>query len=426
MVLCLYFVGAKEVAKEEDKLLRKPTVRHACCAILLRQSAAMTRCSSCESHRHTLRSLACRMDKLECSLSAVNKSAPDSHVNYRFLRTPEKTDRLKRMHSELRCTQVKKERLKSKLAKAIEEEGVVVDADTDADLHEVMTNNDAQIVKTYPEHSFQQVFWKQQRKAAKLKDSRSMRWHPLIIKWCLYLRHVSGRAYETLRSSGCIRLPSQRTLRDYTHYVNTSIGFSDEVDIQLALAADVEHCPEREKYTVIVFDEMYIKENLVYNKHTNTLVGFANLGEINSHLLKFEKSLQTDTSSDGLEPLAKTMMVMMVRGLCSRLKFPYIQFPCNKVTGDVLFQPFWEAVRRIEFLGLKVVATTADGASTNRHFFRLHDLSSNTMPHMTENPYASEERHIYFFSDVPHLLKTVRNGLASNKRSLWVSGAQPG
>ena len=134
--------------------------------------------------------------------------------------------------------------------------------------------------------------------------------------------------------------------------------------------------------------------------HTNALVGFANLGEINSHLLAFEKSLQTDASSDGLEPLTKTMMVMMVRGLCSRLEFPNIQFPCNKVTGDLLFQPFWEAVRRIKFLGLKVVATTA-GLQTDV-FFRLHDLSSNTMPHMTVNPYASEERHIYFFSDVPH------------------------
>ena len=158
----------------------------------------------------------------------------------------------------------------------------------------------------------------------------------------------------------------------------------------------------------------------MYNKHTNALVGFANLGETNSQLLTFEKSLQGAPKNDGIEPLARTMMVMIVRGLCSSLEFPYVQFPCNKVTGDLLFQPFWEAVRRIEFLGLKVIAATADGASTNRRFFRLHDLSSETMPHTVKNPYASEERHIYFFSDVPHLLKTVRNGLASHKRNLWV------
>ena len=87
-----------------------------------------------------------------------------------------------------------------------------------------------------------------------------MRWHPLIIKWCLYLRHLSGKAYETVRSSGCIRLPSQRTLRDYTHYVSAATGFSTAIDKQLAAAADIDNCSEKDKYTLIVMDEMYIKE----------------------------------------------------------------------------------------------------------------------------------------------------------------------
>ena len=159
-----------------------------------------------------------------------------------------------------------------------------------------------------------------------LKNPSSLRWHPLFIKWCLYLRHVSGRAYETLRSSDCLRLPSQRTLRDYTHYTKASAGFCDDVDCQLAHAANVEHCPERKKYVGIVFDEMYIKEGLVYNKHNNSLIGFASLGEVNDHLLAFEQSLNGSSPKD-VASLAKTMMVMMVRGLFSGLEFPYVQFP---------------------------------------------------------------------------------------------------
>ena len=38
---------------------------------------------------------------------------------------------------------------------------------------------------------------------------------------------------------------------------------------------------DREKCFVMVMDEMYIKEDLVYNKHTGALVGFANLGDTN-------------------------------------------------------------------------------------------------------------------------------------------------
>lgn len=405
----------KEVAKEEDVLLRRATIRHTDCAVLLPTTKSLKRCCFCESHRHTLRSLTYQMRN-----ESADKTAPDSHVNYRHLSTPEKVHRLQRLHSELRSNVRKKERLREKLDMVVEEEGVTTDTEIHTEICAIMDSNKSSIVDSYPKDSFECLFWQQQQEAARLNNPSSMRWHPLFIKWCLYLRHVSGRAYETLRSSGCIRLPSQRTLRDYTHYTKASAGFSDDIDRQLAHAANVEHCPERDKYVAIIFDEMYIKEDLVYNKHNNTLIGFANLGEVNDHLLAFEESIRESSSRD-VAPLAKTMLVMMVRGLFSRLEFPYVQFPCNRVTGDLLFQPFWEAVRRIEFLGLKVVAVTADGASSNRRFFRLHSLSTTAISHCIINPYAAEERKIYIFSDPPHLQKTARNALQSPKRNLWVS-----
>lgn len=101
------------------------------------------------------------------------------------------------------------------------------------------------------------------------KDARSMKWSPMMIRWCLYLRHLSSSAYETLRTSGALRLPSQRTLRDYTHFTKASCGFSPEVDRQLIDTASIISCPEREKYIVMLMDEIHIKENLVYDKHSS-------------------------------------------------------------------------------------------------------------------------------------------------------------
>ena len=60
------------------------------------------------------------------------------------------------------------------------------------------------------------------------------------------------------------------------------------MDIQLALAAKITSCEDFQKYVVMLMDEMYVKEELVYDKHTG---GFVNLGEINSHLLAFDNSL---------------------------------------------------------------------------------------------------------------------------------------
>ena len=56
-----------------------------------------------------------------------------------------------------------------------------------------------------------------------LTNKRSMRWHPTIIKWCLFLKSKSSKAYKVMRDSGFLNLPSERTLYDYSHYVKGSI-----------------------------------------------------------------------------------------------------------------------------------------------------------------------------------------------------------
>lgn len=223
------------------------------------------------------------------------------------------------------------------------------------------------------------------------------------------MRHLSSGAYEALRTSGCVKLPSQRTLRDYTHYVCACSGFSDDVDKQLIEAAKVQTCEEFQKYVVLVMDEMHIKEDLVYDKHSGELVGLVNLGEMNDHLIQFER--QVEHSTCDYEPLANSMVVIMVRGLFTHLQFPYAQFPCTSVTGDLLFDPFWEAVSRLERCGLKVMALTCDGASTNRRLFKLHQAGKELV-HKVVNPFDMK-RFVYFFSDPPHLLKTVRNAWQS-------------
>ena len=169
-----------------------------------------------------------------------------------------------------------------------------------------------------------------------------------------YMHLRSSGSYETLRESGCLKLPSQRTLRDYMHYADneTSVRFSSEVDKMLMQASKVDTCPEREKFVLLLLDEMHIREDLVYDKHSGALIGFTDLGSINRHLLEFENKIADEKPP--CPQLAKTMMVFMVRGLFNSLQFPYAQFPCCDVTGGMLYNPFWEAVCRIETCGLKV------------------------------------------------------------------------
>ena len=180
--------------------------------------------------------------------------------------------------------------------------------------------------------------------AKKGNAKKGIQWHPLVIKWCLCLRHQSNKAYETLRDSGCIALPSQRTLQDYSNAVKAGSGFSFEVDDQLLRAAHLMNSPSYHSLVTILIDEMYIREDLVYDKHTGWLIGFIDLGSINNHLARFEQSLSEDDAEISTPPLAKSMVVLMVRGLFTTLKFPYAQFLCSSLTGEQLFSPFWEAI----------------------------------------------------------------------------------
>ena len=54
----------------------------------------------------------------------------------------------------------------------------------------------------------------------------------------------------------------------------------------------------------------------------------------------------------------------------------------------------------------------------DRCLIKLHESSSDVV-YKVRNPFAQEKRHFFFFSDPPHLVKTVRNCWQSRKRSLW-------
>ena len=345
-----------------------------------------------------------------------DKTNPSSHTAYITLHTPEKIKRLHRLQQERKNALLCINRLKQKIAAIVDRDGITVDEELHEDLKAITAEHTKEIEASNPQDSFKRLFWEQQQRASSFKNSKSMRWHPLFIKWCIYLCHLSGSAYEMLQKSGCVKLPSQKTLRDYTYYTSTNIGFSDAVDEQLLRMADMSK--EMNKYIGIVLDEVHIRADLVYDKHVGSLLGFVNLGEVNNHLMRFEGEVVGE--EEELQQLANSMVVFMVRALFYNFNFPYVQFASNTLSGDVLMEPLWEAVFRLERMGLAVLTLTCDGASSNRRLWKLHSSdTSDELLHKVPNVFAPG-RSLYFFCDPPHLLKTTRNSWYNYHRSLWV------
>lgn len=152
-------------------------------------------------------------------------------------------------------------------------------------------------------------------------------------------------------------------------------------------------------------DEMYIKEGLVYNKATGSLIGFSDLGGVIQQLDDYKRSLSDELPQS--RPLAKTMFVMMVRGVFCNINFPYAQFPIASAKAEDVFPLLWRMIGRLELNGLQVLRVTGDGASVNRKLFRMNSKDNEKITHKTTNCYIDEVQDLFFFSDPPHLLKTI-------------------
>lgn len=136
------------------------------------------------------------------------------------------------------------QKLRERIAKSAEHNGVEVDECLSEDLMKIMEESNDYLEKHFPEGTFRRLFWDQQLQAAKAQNAWQMRWHPCMIRWCLNLKLLSSSAYHALRTSGFIQLPSERTLRDYTHFIKSKAGFNSDLDKFLADEAQLKTLPD--------------------------------------------------------------------------------------------------------------------------------------------------------------------------------------
>ena len=358
----------KEVACVDSSLpvylngqIHSETIRTTECEILVMN----LKCSACKNYRRTVRLLYNRWQKR----NSESISADSSHTNHRYLNTPEKVRKLRNVKKRAKKAEIKVKHFEEKISSMMQQVHEV-DPELHHDMVDLTKETSDTFNKQFPEGSFQRVFWEQQVANASKKGPKQYRWHPLIIKWCLNMRLMSGASYHAMRTGGFITLPSERTLRDYSNYIKTIPGIQYEVLKQLKEHSKVDELPESKRYVTILIDEIKIKEDLVYDKHTGNMIGFVSLGSINDQLLEAERLVEHSNHP----PIADHVLALMVRGLFFKFEFPLGHYPTScGATGAVLFPIVWDAVRLVESTGLKVIAVTGDGASTNRRFFRMHN-----------------------------------------------------
>ena len=223
----------------------------------------------------------------------------------------------------------------------------------------------------------------------------------MIIRFCLSLPSKSASAYDELRNSNMLVLPSRRTLRDYKNAIKPNTVFNPEVVAELKTT--VSKISGARRFVVSSFDEIKVQQNLVFDKYSGGLIRCVDVGDAELNYSCFAN----------VNSLATHALVYYIRGIASDLKFSLANFAAKGITSYQIMPTFWEAVTILELsCELKVIAAVSDGASPNGKFYRMHSSidwkNDECITHRAINLFAPQ-RYICFFADAPHLIKTTRN-----------------
>ena len=154
---------------------------------------------------------------------------------------------------------------------------------------------------------------------------------------------------------------------------------------------------------MLLFDEVQLRKHLDFRADLRKTVGMVDFGNY--------------TESHNLSQEGDHALVFMFRPHLNGWLQTVGSF-CSAGTtpSAVLSKLILEAIVFLENCGALVDGLVCDGASTNRKALTTLGFCGKMsgLCNKMVNP-CDDTRNIYFFSDTPHLLKTIRNNLLKSK-----------
>ena len=188
--------------EEEQQFPHKGFWRAKGCFLLCQQGVV---CCECEEF------MCCAENARKLKAS---RSAKPAHVKAPVSRTDPKRIKLTLQGQRLRCAELEQQlkNMKAELQKS--------NIEIDNELSDDFTRIIGSAKQVTP---FMNLFWQEQKKLFS-RNSTGVRYHPMIIRFCLSLAAKSPSCYEELRNSGVLVLPSQRRLKDYRNAFRIAIA----------------------------------------------------------------------------------------------------------------------------------------------------------------------------------------------------------
>ena len=277
----------------------------------------------------------------------------------------------------------------------------------------------------YTSHYFQRMVIDEILRTSKVEKSTSRRYSPEWLLNCLILYIKSPKTYNFLRNKDILPLPCKSTIKKYLKNSNVGVGFDEEFfSLFEKKLNSVSHNNPSARYGILAFDEIQVRRGLSVNVASMTFDGLIDFGNHsnsqNKSVNEKDNNISPEERLNNLkDKQADHALVFMFSSLSERFHQPIGIFTSkNSTPSSQLAQLIVTAIIAVEKAGGKVMALVCDGAKTNRGIWKHFGINGKVNEDVVcsfENPYEGADRKIYIISDVPHLLKCIRNNLFSRK-----------
>lgn len=199
----------------------------------------------------------------------------------------------------------------------------------------------------------------------------------------------SNKAYNFMKDALNIHLPSKSSLNNWLPLKHLTSGFNkslmDKLRHQFADMKDYE------KQSILMFDEIVVRNDLKFHEVLDQIEGFVDLGSRREF------------------KIGNYIQVFMIRGIFSDFKF-YVSYFVSEYSmkGEELLPLLFQNLDNAEDIGAVVRVVVCDQGSGNCKAYSELGIT------ISKPYFMYGDRKIVAMFDPPHLFKSIRNALINN------------
>lgn len=298
----------------------------------------------------------------------------------------------------------KKKALERRIRKSIIRSGVDLTCEESATLQKIFKENPWRM-----RGQFFTVLEKEQRKIACSKSSRSKKWHPVILSWCIYASRKPAMCGD--KPVSVFALPNGKELFDFTDLLSKK-SFDENSFALLRLEAKQLRLSSEQKYNTLALEEIKIKDDLVFKKSSGEFIGYVNLNFATFKLQRLEECTMEGKSalSNGNE---NTLLLVTIRSMKMDFYFPIGLFSCKNLTNSEFYNIVFESMKKLLVANMKVLLITCDSPKYFKMCVDVFKLDKK-VPHKTKNVLYSNKHKLYFMLDHVYMKKLFVDSLISS------------